>query len=176
MSRYYAVGNQIIHFRNGREQNPSLLPSQFGQLAGMNEESEQSFRRWGRSWLLLSGALGLHAMDEAAGDFLSFYNPVVENIRRTVPYFPMPAFSFEAWITGLTAAVIILGLLSRFAYEGRSWMRPFSYIFAIVMAGNGLLHLGGTLVLGQLIPGTYSSPVLLGAAWYLLRNIPGGPN
>jgi uncharacterized integral membrane protein len=47
-------------------------------------------------------------------------------------------------------------------------MRPLAIVFSVFMILNALGHMVGTLWLGQIVPGTYSSPVLLAAAILLL--------
>ncbi len=49
-------------------------------------------------------------------------------------------------------------------------MRPIAYAFGIVMAGNGLLHLVGSVYMRKAMPGVYSAPLLLAAAIYLLAS------
>ena len=51
-------------------------------------------------------------------------------------------------------------------------MRPVAYAFGILMAGNGLLHLVGSVYLRKAMPGVYSAPLILAAAVYLLASIP----
>ena len=51
-------------------------------------------------------------------------------------------------------------------------MRPTAYAFGIVMTGNGLMHLAGSVYLRKAMPGVYSAPVLLAAAVYLLASVP----
>ena len=138
--------------------------------------SAQPNRKWGRGWVLLCLAFGLHVLDEAVNDFLALYNPTVEQINEAISFLSFPTFSFEGWITGLAVAIIILLLLSNFAYRGKSWMKPLSYLFAAVMLLNGILHIIGSLGTGRVIPGTWSSPVLLLSAGYLisvLLHLPG---
>ena len=77
--------------------------------------------RTGRPWVALTLALAVHVADEAATDFLSVYNPTVESIRRRFPFLPLPVFTFDVWLAGLIAAVILLLALSRFAFRGASW-------------------------------------------------------
>ncbi len=50
-------------------------------------------------------------------------------------------------------------------------MRPTAYVFGVVMAGNGLLHLAGSVYLRRAMPGLYSAPLILGAAIYLLASV-----
>jgi len=125
-------------------------------------------RHWG-AWIALSLGLALHVVDEALTDFLSVYNPTVEAIRNRFPYVPLPTFTFEIWIAGLIFAVILLLSLSSLIIRSRKWSVPISYGLAAIMLMNGLLHIGGSLYLGRLMPGVYSSPVLIGVSIYLLK-------
>jgi hypothetical protein len=122
----------------------------------------------GVAWAALCLALAVHVTDEALTDFLSVYNPTVLAIRRKLPFLPLPTFTFEVWLTGLTAAVILLLLLSPFTFRGVWWMAPASYFFGAMMLGNGLLHIAGSFYLGRLMPGVYSAPLLIAASVYLL--------
>ena len=125
----------------------------------------------GWAWLSLCGSLALHIVDEALGDFLSFYNPLVESVRGTIPIFPMPTFELGTWIAGLSVAVIILASLTPFAFRGLRWMRPVSYGLAVIMMLNGLGHMAASAMLGILVPGTLSSPVLVASAALLFASI-----
>lgn len=122
----------------------------------------------GWAWVSLCLALAVHVFDEAMTDFLSVYNPTVQAIRQKISFFPMPFFTFEVWLTGLIAAIIILLLISPFAFRQRVWMRLVSYPFAVLMLLNGLGHVAGSFYLGRLMPGVYSSPLLLAGSIYLL--------
>lgn len=122
----------------------------------------------GVAWVALCLALAVHVTDEALTDFLSVYNPTVLAIREKLPFLPLPTFTFERWLTGLILAVILLLLLSPFAFRGAWWMTPLSYFFGAIMLGNGLLHIGGSFYLGRVMPGVYSAPLLLAASVYLL--------
>ena len=129
--------------------------------------------RWALAWLLLTLALASHVLDEALTDFLSVYNPTVESIRGRQPWFPMPTFTFESWISGLVLVVLVLLALTPCARRGSSWMRGLSYFFGVFMVANALLHMGASLVLQRWMPGVISSPLLLAAALYLLGSVPG---
>jgi hypothetical protein len=85
-----------------------------------------------------------------------------------LPWLPLPVFETEAWLKGLAAALLVLLTLSPFAIGRSSWMRPLAIVFSVFMILNALGHMVGTLWLGQIVPGTYSSPVLLAAAILLL--------
>ena len=127
--------------------------------------------RSGRPWVALCLALALHVADEATHDFLSVYNPTVLALRRRIPWLPLPTFTFPVWLAGLIAAVILLLCLSPFAFRGKRWMRPISFIFALFMTLNGLQHIAGSIYMDRFMPGVYSSPFLLAASIWLLRSI-----
>ena len=114
------------------------------------------------AWLAAAVALALHVADEASHDFLSWYNPGALRIRRALGGLPFPpTFRFVPWLLGLIAAVVALGSLTPFAYQGRSWMRPLACILAAVHLANGLLHVVASLVARRPVPGVISAPLLL---------------
>ena len=110
--------------------------------------------------------------DEALTDFLSVYDPMVRDLRARFPFLPLPTFTFRVWLSGLVLAVVVLAVLTPSAFRGAAWMRPLAYAFGIVMAGNGLLHLAGSAYMRKVMPGTYSAPLLLATAVYLLVSVP----
>lgn len=126
---------------------------------------------FGMAWMTLCVALAVHVADEAFTNFLSVYNPAVQTIRSHWPLIPLPTFSFPVWLTGLIAAVILLLSLSPFAFRKARFMAPLSCVFGIVMLGNGLLHIGGSIYMGRLMPGVYSAPSLLASSAYLLTTV-----
>ncbi len=127
-----------------------------------------SRRRWGVAWLALSASLAVHVADEAVTGFLSLWNPLVQSLRRSLPWIPLPTFDFELWLGGLILAVVVLGTLSRFAFRGDRWLRPLSYALSLIMVGNGLAHVAASAYLGRPAPGVLSSPLLLLSGGYLL--------
>ena len=130
-----------------------------------------SGKELGWAWIALSLSLAIHIINEAMTDFLSVYNPTALAIREWFPFFPLPVFTFEEWLSGLIGAVLLLLLLSPFAFRGGKWIRMLSYPFGILMLGNGLLHIGASRHLGRAMPGVYSSPLLLVSSIYLLMCI-----
>lgn len=88
-----------------------------------------------------------------------------------MPFLPLPTFTFEVWLTGLILAVIFLLALSWFAFRGARWMAPIAYGLAMLMIANGLQHIAGSIYLGRLMPGVYSSPLLLICSAYLVRKV-----
>ncbi len=135
-----------------------------------NFGEQASAVRHGWAWVALTLALAVHVADEALTDFLSVYNPTVEAIRVRYPWVPLPTFTFGVWLGGLILAVVLLLVLSRFVFQGAGWTVPFSYFFGVLMMGNGLLHIAGSFYFGRLMPGVYSSPLLLaGSVWLLVQ-------
>jgi len=130
-----------------------------------------SVLHFGPAWVTLCIAFGIHVMDEALTDFLSVYNPMVRAVRARFPFLPLPTFIFRVWLSGLVLAIVVLASLTPFAYRGAAWMRPVAFAFGIVMAGNGLLHLFGSSYTRKVMPGTYSAPLILAAALYLLASV-----
>jgi len=123
---------------------------------------------FGWAWVALSLSLALHVTDEALNDFLSVYNPTVQAIRRRFPFLLLPTFTFRVWLTGLIMAVVLLLALSPFAFREARWMVTLAYVYGIIMIGNGLQHIVGSIYLRRLMPGVYSAPLLLISSIYLL--------
>lgn len=121
----------------------------------------QSF---GRAWRLLAGALIVHVADEALTGFLDVYNPAVLSLRGRVPWLPLPTFTFWPWLLGLAAGITLLFALGPLATRGQRWLVLVALPFSGLMVGNALGHLAGSLYLQQLLPGAWSSPLLLAAA------------
>lgn len=124
----------------------------------------------GNAWLLLVGALALHVLDEASTGFLDFYNPLVTQIRSRLSWFPMPAFTFRVWITGLVTLIVVLALLTPAVRRGVPGTRLACWLLATIMFLNGLGHLGGSLWFGRWLPGATSAPLLLVASVLLARS------
>jgi len=123
---------------------------------------------WGMAWVCTCAAFGVHVIDEALFGFLEFWNPLVHSLRERLPLLPLPTFRFGVWLGGLVVAVGLLFLLSPFAFGAARWMRPLSYLYAVVMCLNGLLHVSASWSLGEAVPGVYSSPILVLAGVFML--------
>jgi hypothetical protein len=124
-------------------------------------------RGLGRAWLALTAVLAAHVTDEALTDFLSVYNPIVRAARERLGWFPMPTFTFEAWLTGLAIGVVLLLLLAPLAYAGVAAVRVAAYPYAAIMFLNGLGHLGGSVFFSRWMPGATTAPLLLAASSWL---------
>jgi hypothetical protein len=137
----------------------------------------KSHVRLGIAWLLFCAALSVHVADEALTGFLGVYNPTVLALRTTLGFWPMPAFEFRPWLTGLIILIIVLAGLSPFAFRNARWMRRIM-LFCVIVAGvlNALGHTVAT-IFGRTVPtvqfprpapGFYSSPLLFTMAIYVL--------
>jgi hypothetical protein len=136
-------------------------------------------RRLGIAWLFLCLAIALHVLDEALSGFLSVYNPTALVLRQRMPWLPLPVFTFRVWLLELSIGVAILLLISRFMFRGDHWSRVLAGVLALLMIANGLMHIAGTMLghsvasvhFARPMPGFYSSPLLLGASFYLLAQL-----
>lgn len=123
---------------------------------------------FGWAWLAATAALALHVADEAAHDFLAWYNPRAVQIRRALRGLPFPpTFTFWPWLLGLVTAVLLLAALTPFAYRGEAWLRPLAYVLAGIHIANFFVHVGGTILARRLVPGVLSAPVLLATGCWL---------
>ncbi len=120
------------------------------------------------AWLLLVVAVALHVLDETLTGFLPFYNSAVASLRDRLGFFPAPTFSFELWLGGLITEIMLALGLTVFVARGGKTMRWVVTILGFLMIFNALLHLSGSLYFRRALPGTYSSPLLLLSAVYLV--------
>ncbi len=123
---------------------------------------------FGWAWVALALALALHVADAATHDFLATYNPSAEAMRARLGLPFPPVFSFRVWLGGLVVAVLGLLACAPLAFAAS---RPVAWLAAglgLLMIGNGVAHVGGSLLFGRLTPGVLSSPVLVVCAAALL--------
>jgi hypothetical protein len=106
---------------------------------------------FGLAWLLLCLAFGLHIWDEAAHDFLRYYNATVLTLYSHFSWFPRIDLDFRPWLYGLVGGTLLLLLLTPFAYRNARWFRAAGYLFAGVQLLNGLNHIVLT-IRGRSVP------------------------
>lgn len=123
---------------------------------------------FGIAWIVFCAALALHVLDEAMTGFLPLYNRAVQSIRKKVPFVPLPVFSFRVWLGGLCFGILLAFCVSPLAFRGSPFAVAAAYPLGVLMCGNGLGHLGASLFRRRLMPGVYSSPLLVAASVYLL--------
>jgi ABC-type antimicrobial peptide transport system permease subunit len=121
------------------------------------------------AWLILVSMIGLHVFDEAMTGFVPFFNQFITDLREPFGYFPAPTFSFGPWLSGLTIGIILLYGLTPLVARGGKVIRVFTIVLGVLMALNGLGHLLGSIFLGKVLPGMWSSPFLLLAAVFVVR-------
>ena len=131
------------------------------RLKSKESEAERPAIRQMWAWLALVSALAVHVIDEALTDFLGFYNPLVLEIRSQISWFPMPTFTFAAWLVGLIALVLFLALLAPAVRRGAAGTLFASWILSGIMFLNGFSHLAGSLYYERWLPGVTSAPLLL---------------
>ncbi len=124
-------------------------------------------------YLLMVFSLGLHVIDEALTGFLQFYNPLVLKLREQFEFIPFPVFPFWLWIPGLSLLVIVLLLLTSIIYRRNRVFIFIIRVFSFIMILNGLGHILGSVYLSRILPGFYSSPLLLALSIYLLIMLSG---
>jgi uncharacterized protein with HXXEE motif len=129
-------------------------------------------RRFGIAWIALTLALAAHVVDEAATGFLEVYNPIVLAARERIPWFPMPVFTYDVWIAGLGALVVVLFAASPFAFRRSPAAVIAAYPYAAIMLLNGVGHLAGSVYLQRWAPGATTAPALMAASLWLFSTIP----
>jgi len=122
-----------------------------------------------RAWVILIFTLALHVFDEAVNNFLLFYNPLVFDFRASLGFFPAPTFSYGVWISGLIAILLLLFALTPLIYRNYKSIRFLAIAFGLLMTGNALGHFIASIYFTKLVPGFWSSPLLLIATIYFLN-------
>jgi len=136
-------------------------------------------RNFGLAWLLLCLAFGLHIWDEAAHDFLRYYNATVLTLYSHFSWFPRIDLEFRRWLCGLLGGTLILLLFTPFAYRNARWLRAPGYLFAGVQLLNGFNHIVltirgrsvPTVVFDGPAPGFYTAPLLLVLSAFLFWSL-----
>jgi len=122
------------------------------------------------AWVLMISAVAIHVFDETITGFLPFYNELALNLSGGVGFFPLPTFSFGAWLGGLIAAIVICFALTPLVSRGGRFIRIVTTVLGMLMVANALLHMLGSLYSERLLPGFWSSPfLLLVAAFVVVR-------
>ena len=130
---------------------------------------------FGTPWLLLCLAFAMHVWDEAAHDFLSYYNSTVLALYGHFSWFPRMDLHVRTWLAALLVANLVLLVLTPWAYRNARWLRPLAYVFAGIQLLNGTGHVlaairGRTVPSVQFegpAPGVYTAPLLVALAAYL---------
>lgn len=122
----------------------------------------------GAAWLAAAIALGLHVVDEAATDFLAWYNPVAARIRARIHIPFPPSFTFWPWLIGLSMVTAILLALTSLAFTNeRAIIGPAVFV-GIIHIFNGLLHTVAAIRFRRRVPGLTTAPLLIVTGVWLL--------
>ncbi|MGB7062320.1 MAG: HXXEE domain-containing protein [Candidatus Zixiibacteriota bacterium] len=120
------------------------------------------------AWVLMISAIAVHVFDETVTDFLPFYNDIASNLRGRLGFFLPPRFTFGTWMGGLIVAIVICFALTPLVNRCGRFIRTFTTVLAIIMVANALGHMLGSVYLGRLLPGFWSSPFLLLTAVFVV--------
>lgn len=123
---------------------------------------------WQRSWLGVALALGMHVVDEAMHSFLDWYNPIADSLQVQLGIPFPPTFTFPIWLGGLTLLVLTCVAVTPFFQPRRRWLVPIAVAWGVIHTGNGLLHIIASINAGRMVPGTWTAPLLLLTAPYLI--------
>jgi hypothetical protein len=134
-----------------------------------------SRKGFGVAWMLCCTALALQVWDEAAHDFLGYYNATVLALYGHFSWFPRVDMTFQQWLTGLLVALVLCGALTPLAFKNARWLRPLAYLLALIQFLDGAGHISAQIVGGTVpsvrfdgaAPGIYTAPLLLAASAYL---------
>ncbi len=125
---------------------------------------------------MLCVAFVLNIGDEAAHNFLDYYNATVLTLYGHFSWFPRIDLTYPEWLIGSGLAAAICGALTPFAFRNANWLRPLAYLFAFLQLLNAMgislsEIVGGTVPsvrFDGIAPGLYTAPLLLAASAYLL--------
>jgi hypothetical protein len=134
-----------------------------------------SRKDFGVAWMFCCVAFALHVWDEAAHDFLGYYNATVLTLYGHFSWFPRVDMTFRQWLTGLLVALVFCGALTPLAFKNVRWLRRLAYLLALIQFLDGLGHISAQILGGTVpsvrfdgaCPGIYTAPLLLAASAYL---------
>ncbi len=122
----------------------------------------------GRPWLALCFCLAVHVAEEAFTGFLPFYGDATRAVSELLPFVTSPSLVLATSMWMSVAFVAILTALAPFAYRGASWMRVATIGVSLVALANVSGHIGGSMLVGQALPGVYTTPLLAVVGVYAL--------
>ena len=113
------------------------------------------------AWVLMVSAIAVHVFDEAVTDFLSLYHGVALDIRESLGFSFPPIFTFETWLGVLIIGILVCFALTPIVKRGGRIIRVFTIVLGILMIVNSLGHMLGSAYFGSILPGFWSSPLLI---------------
>lgn len=122
----------------------------------------------GPAWLAAAIALGLHVADEAATDFLAWYNPTAARIRARLHLPFPPSFTFWPWLIGLLVLTGILLAFTPLAFANDRGLFGAAVFVGVIHIFNGLLHTVAAIRFRRRVPGLTTAPLLIASGVWLL--------
>jgi hypothetical protein len=129
------------------------------------------------AWVLMVTAMAIHVADETLTDFLPFYNQLVSDVGNRYGLSFLPTFTYGQWLGGLIVAIVAGFAVTPLVYRGGRILRIVTTALGILMIVNACGHMIGSVYFGRLLPGFWSSPLLLISAFLVVvRRVrdPGG--
>jgi hypothetical protein len=120
------------------------------------------------AWIVMVTSIAVHILDEALTDFLPFYNQLVFDLRGRFQFLPLPTFSFGLWLGGLVLAVAVGFAITPIVDRGGRFIRIATGVLGLLMIANACGHMIGSVYVGRILPGFWSSPILLLAAVFVV--------
>jgi hypothetical protein len=132
----------------------------------LSTRASHSRETLGLPWLVLCLALAVHVAEEIHGGFLSAYGAALQAIRDLFPFLPVPHLGLTVWLSASIGVVALLTALTPLAYRGMRGMRILMLWFVALAFANVIGHVGSSLLVGKLMPGTCSTLFLTAAGVY----------
>jgi len=134
---------------------------------------------FGLAWFFCAVAFALHIWDEAAHDFVDYYNATALALYGHFSWFPRIDVGFHTWLVIFVLTNLALFGLTPWAFRDVLWLRPLAYAVVFLSLADGTGHVLVT-IRGQTVPsvrlegvspGFYTSPLVLFSATYLLLSL-----
>lgn len=120
-------------------------------------------------------ALLIHVADEAIGDLVSYYNLTIDEINSDLGTTVLPTLILEYWLAAMLIVIAILFSLTRWVSRVSSMARRLVLVVSALMVLNGVGHVIGSIFLGHLLPGFWSSPLLIVVSAVVFRHFVKSP-
>ena len=136
-------------------------------------------RGFALAWLFPCLVLALHLWDQAAHDFLSYYNATALTLYGYLSWLPRMDLTRHQWLAGWIAVIVGLFAVTPFAVRNARWLRPFAYLLSVLVFLEALGYvvaqiLGGTVPsvrFDGIAPGFYTAMLFFPTAGYLFWHL-----
>ena len=136
-------------------------------------------RGFALAWLFLCLVLALHLWDQAAHDFLSYYNATALTLYGYLSWLPRMDLTRHQWLASWIAVILALFAVTPFAARNARWLRAFAYLLSVLLFLDALGYvvaqiLGGTVPsvrFDGIAPGFYTAMLFFPTAGYLFWHL-----